>query len=79
MTGRDSGGDTTPVRRAHDTIAAGRGTHDVVNLPNIITFGRLCENNPASDAVSAPEGSPNQLRSRETEKPATGSLSPMKP
>ena len=37
------------------------------------------ENNPASDAVSAPEGSPNQLRSRETEKPATGSLSPMKP
>ncbi len=32
MTAPDSGGDTT----------LGRGTHEVVNLPNIITFGRLC-------------------------------------
>ncbi len=45
MTGPDSGGgdfaaSAVPPRGANDMPQ--RGVHDVVNLPNIITFGRLC-------------------------------------
>jgi len=41
MTGPDRGDDISAVRGAHEMPPI-RGAHEVVNLPNIITFGRLC-------------------------------------
>ncbi len=40
MTGPDRGGNTA-APNAHPSMH-NRGAHDVLNLPNIITFGRLC-------------------------------------
>ena len=42
MTGPDRGSGISAARGAHDTAPTVREPHEIVNLPNIITFGRLC-------------------------------------
>ncbi len=60
------------------TEELGQTLEEYVNSGNS-TDSTAVQNKPATDAVSAPEGPKNQLRSRETPEPATGSLSPTKP